>query len=141
MSHARVRVLFSDALAAYAAQKGIPVSFDNVKAKFEEDKLDHIKAHLIPADTWSGTLSGDHVGLIGMYQMTIVTTYGRGMLTSENLVDELQDIFKVNKMFTDTSKFSVQVVSPIHSPEGKQVDGQWIVPCYFHYRADKNINI
>jgi len=136
MSHARVRTLFSAALANFAQQKNMKVSYDNVKEGFGVE--DHIESHIIPADTFSDTLSGDHKAFIGMYQMTIVTEYGTGQLKTEGLVTELQTIFLVNKMFTDASGFSVQVTSPIHTPEGKQVDGQWRVPCYFDYRADTN---
>lgn len=136
MSHARVRTLFSAALANFAQQKGLEVSYDNVMIEFTGDT--YIKSHTIPADTFSDTLSGDHKGFIGMYQMTIVTKYGVGSLVAETLVDELQSIFIVNQMFTDTSGFSVQVISPIKVPEGKQDGTVWVLPCYFDYRADTN---
>ena len=138
MSHARVRKLFSAALATYAEQKGIKVSYDNVKEMFDDTTVDHIESHLIPADTFSDTLSGDHNSYIGMYQMTLVSKYGIGLLDPEELIEELQNIFQNNKMFTDADGFSVQVMSPIHSPEGKQAGVQWRVPCYFNYRADTN---
>jgi L-rhamnose isomerase len=136
MSHARVRTLFSAALANFAQQKNMKVSYDNVSDGFDNE--DHIESHIIPADTFSETLSGDHKAFIGMFQMTIVTQYGTGYLKTESLVEELQTVFKLNEMFTDTTGFSVQVTSPIHTPEGKQVGGQWRVPCYLNYRADTN---
>lgn len=136
MSHGLIRKTFSAALATYAAQKNIPVSYDNVKGMFDTE--DHIEAHLIPSDTFSDTLGGDHKAFIGMYQMTIVVQYNTGYLKVESIVEELQNIFQINKMFTDVSGFSVQVVSPIKTPEGKQVGVQWRVPCYFEYRSDTN---
>lgn len=138
MSHARVRKLFSAALAEYAVLKGIKVSYDNVKEKFDEDDDDHIETHLIPADTFTDTLGGDHKAFIGMYQMKIVTKYGTGYLKTEEIIEELQAIFKVFKEFTDDTGFSVQVISPIKTPEGKQNASQWAVPAYFEYRADTN---
>lgn len=136
MSHGRIRTIFSALLAEYSVQKNIPVSFDNVKSQF--DSVDHIETHLIPSDTFSDTLGGDHKAFIGMYQMTLVVQYNTGYLKAEQMVEELQDIFAVNEMFTDTSGFSVQVISPIKTPEGKQVGLQWRVPCYFEYRSDTN---
>lgn len=136
MSHARIRKLFSATLSEYAALKNIPVSYDNVKSLFDSE--DHIESHIIPADTFSDTLSGDHKAFIGMFQMTLVVQYNTGLLNAETMIDELQSIFGVNQMFTDTSGFSVQVISPIKYPEGKQSGTQWRVPCYFEYRADTN---
>lgn len=135
MSHARIRKLFSAALSEYASLNNIPVSFDNVKSSFTTD---HIESHLIPADTFSDTLAGDHKAFIGMFQMTLVVQYNTGLLKPEQWTSDLQDIFAINKLFTDTSGFSVQVVSPIKTHEGKQLDTQWKVPIYFDYRSDTN---
>lgn len=136
MSHARVRRLFAAALTSYASGKGYTVSHDNVKARFKG--ATHIRSHLIPVDTFSDTLSGDHNGFIGMYQMTVVTKFGTGVLDSELVLEELQQVFKNNRRFVDDTGFAVQVVSPIKSPEGKQIEGEWVVPCYFNYRSDTN---
>lgn len=138
MSHARVRTLFSAALAEYAELKGIKVSWDNVKEQFDADDADHIETHLIPADTFTDTLGGDHKAFIGLYQMKIVTKYGTGYLKTEEIIEDLQNVFKVYKEFTDTNGFAVQVISPIKTPEGKQNASQWAVPAYFEYRADTN---
>jgi hypothetical protein len=135
MSHARIRKIFSALLADYAESKNIDVSFDNVTLTSDGDR---IESHLIPSDTFSDTLSGDHNAYIGMFQMTLVVQYNNGLLEVESMVEELQVIFKNNKVFTDSSGFSVQVISPIKTPEGRQSGVQWRVPCYFEYRADTN---
>ena len=136
MSHGRIRKIFSAVVAEYATQKDIPVSYDNVS--FKSGDVDHIETHLIPADTFSDTLGGDHKAFIGMYQMTLVVQYNTGLLKAEQIAEELQNIFQINEMFTDGLGFSVQVTSPITIPEGKQVGVQWRVPCYFEYRSDTN---
>lgn len=143
MSHAKVRKIFAAALAEYAALKGLKVSYDNVKEKFDDNDEDHIKSHLIPADTFTDTLGGDHKAFIGMFQMTIVTKYGTGYLLTEEIIEELQNVFKVYKDFLEDendpiNSFRVQVTSPIKNPEGKQNASQWVVPAYFEYRADTN---
>lgn len=140
MSHGRVRRLFSSAISSWSAGrvKPIPLSFDNVIGKFDGVNEDHIEVHLIPADTFTETLGGDQKAFIGLFQMKIVMKYGTGALDTENIVEELQNVFKVDQIFKDETGFSVQVTTPIVVPEGKQIGGQWAVPCYFSYRADTN---
>lgn len=137
MSHARVRKLFSAALDVYAEGKGYKVSYDNVKASLPNDV--RIKAHLMPAETFSDTLNGsDHTGFIGLYQMIIETKYGTGTLQSELVVEDLSEIFVCDKVLADETGFSVQIITPLKAAEGKQIDGVWVVPTYFNYRSDIN---
>jgi hypothetical protein len=141
MSHGRIRKLFSDKLLEYVTStdspKPLSYSFDNIK-KNGPESADYIEAHIIPSDTFSDTLGGDHTAFIGMYQMTIVVQYNTGYVKVEKIVEHLQNAFKINKVFTDASGFSVQVISPIKTAEGKQSGIQWRVPCYFEYRSDTN---
>ena len=137
MSHARVRNLFQTALAAYAATKGIRVAFDNVQFTPTTNET-YLVSHLMPASTNSRTLSGDHKAFVGVYQITIVSPSGRATSKSDEISAELQQEFTVYKRYTDSTGFTVQVMSPLHTPEGKVQNGGWIVPCYFDYRADTN---
>ena len=136
MSHAKARALFNTALLAYATPKQIRVATDNVMFKPITNET-YIAAHLIPADTTTNTLGGDHKKFIGIYQIKVVTGSGVSTSVSDNITQDLQDVFQVDKMFTKDG-FTVQVVSPIHSPEGRAQEGSWVVPCYFEYRADTN---
>lgn len=137
MSHGKSRILFTAALADWCDINGIDYSVDNVYHESVEDE-NHIRSHLIPADTYSDTLGGDIITYIGMFQMSIYTKFGTGLLDNEIIIEALRNVFKLNRRFTDADGFSVQVTSPIHAPEGKQIGGQWVVPCYFDYRADTN---
>lgn len=137
MSNGRIRTIFSAALGAWAVAEGIKVSYDNVNVTLMNE--DNIKTHLIPVDTFSDTLSGDHIGYLGIFQMTITTKYGSGLLKTERIIEEWQrQLFPVTKIFTDDSGFNVQVIGPVTAVEGKQIGSQWVVPCYFNYRADTN---
>lgn len=136
MSHSRVRALFNTALIAYATPKNIRVATDNVKFTPNVNET-YIAAHLIPAETYTNTLGGDHKAFIGIYQMKVVTGTGVSTSASDDITQDLQTVFQVDKEFTKDG-FTVQIVSPIHSPEGKAQDGSWVVPCYFEYRADTN---
>lgn len=137
MSHARVRKLFSAALAEWAAQEGVLVSYDNVVNTFDMNQ-NHIESHLIPSDSYNDTLGGDIYTYEGMLQLKVVTKYGVGMLPYETYIEKLQNLFKLNKRFVDFDGFAVQVISPIFTPEGKQIGAQLVVPSYFQYRADTN---
>lgn len=137
MSHARVRNLFQTALKTYADGKGIRVAFDNVQFTPRANET-YLVSHLLPADTSSNTLSGDHERILGLYQITIVTASGSATKASDDVAQELKQEFKVFKRYTDSSGFTVCVMSPLHTPEGKVQNGGWIVPCYFNYRADTN---
>lgn len=136
MSHSRVRALFNTALLSYATPKNIRVATDNVKFTPNTNET-YLAAHLIPADTFTMTLSGDHKSFIGIYQIKVVTGSAISTAVSDNITEELQDVFLVDKLFTKDG-FTVQVNSPIHSVEGKAQEGSWVVPCYFEYRADTN---
>ncbi len=136
MSNARIRVLFNTALVGYAKPKGIRVAADNTPFTPKTNET-YLVAKLIPVDTSTETLGGDHKGYIGLYQIKVVTASGISTDVSDKLIEELQDVFKVDKLFSKDG-FSVRVISPIHGPEGKAQEGSLVVPCYFEYRADTN---
>jgi hypothetical protein len=137
MSHAKARNLFNKALQDYATTKGYKVAYDNVKYSPVVGEV-YLQSHLIPASTLTETLGGDHKMFLGLYQVSIVTAYGTAVLVSDTIAAELQNIFTIDKVFTDTTGFQVQVYSPFHTPEGKVVGTSWIVPSYFEYRSDTN---
>lgn len=139
MSHARIRNIFNYEMSLFAEINNLRVSFDNVNFTPNVDET-YIQCHLIPADTQTRTLGGDHKEYIGLYQMKVITASGDGSGNADEIVEKLQTKFPVYALFKedDPSTFSVQVLSPIHSPEGKDQSGSWVVPCSFEYRADIN---
>jgi len=139
MSHARIRNIFNYEMSLFAEVNNLRVSFDNVNFTPNVDET-YIQCHLIPADTQTRTLGGDHKEYIGLYQMKVITASGDGSGNADDIVEKLQTKFPVYALFKedDPSIFSVQVLSPIHSPEGRDQSGSWGVPCSFEYRADIN---
>ena len=137
MSHARIRNIFNYEMSLFAEVNSLRVSFDNVSFTPNVDET-YIQCHLIPADTQTRTLGGDHKEYIGLYQMKIITASGDGYGNADEFVEKLQTKFPVYALFKedDPSTLNVQVLSPIHSPEGKDQSGSWVVPCSFEYRAD-----
>lgn len=137
MSHSKVRAIFATLLTEYALTKDIRVSYDNVKFDPTVNEL-YLQTHLIPVDTPTLTLGGDHKEYLGIYQVKIISGSGSATGIADSIIDDLQNLFPVYKLFKDLSGFTVQVYSPVHSAEGKAQDGRWTVPCYFEYRADTN---
>lgn len=137
MSQAKVRNLFQKAVSDYATTKNIRVAFDNVKFTPQANET-YLVCHLIPSSAATETLSGDHKRFLGVFQITIVTASGTATAKSDEIASELQDIFTIYKRYTDSTNFTVTVMTPLNVPEGKVQNGGWIVPCYLNYRADTN---
>ncbi len=137
MSQARVRNLFQTALSQYATTKNIRVAFDNVQFKPQANEV-YLVSHLLPSSTATQTLEGDHKRFLGVMQITIVTPSGTATAKSDEIANDLQEMFTIFKRYTDSEGFTVTVMTPLNVPEGKVQNGGWIVPCYFNYRADTN---
>lgn len=137
MSHSAARNLFATKLTEYATTKGIRVSYDNFKLTPSANET-YLETHLIPASTTANTLGGDHKRFVGLYQIKVIVGSGIATAASAKIVDELQTVFPVDSLYTDVNGFTVQVISPVHSPEGKVQEGKWIIPCYFEYEANTN---
>lgn len=136
MSHPSILNIFQTALSGYATAKPIRVAYENVQLTPTANET-YLVAHILPSSTKTDTLSGDHKRFMGVFQITIVSPSGKATSNYQTLVNELQTLFPVYKIFEITG-FSVQVTSPLHTPEGKVQNGAWVVPCSFEYRADTN---
>lgn len=137
MSQARVRNLFQTALKQYADTKGIRVAYDNVQFTPKTNEV-YLVSHLLPSSTATETMSGDHKRFLGVYQITVVTPSGAATARADEIATDLQEIFTIFKRYTDSTGFTVTVMTPLNVPEGKVQNGGWIVPCYFNYRGDIN---
>lgn len=137
MSQAKIRNLFQTELSQYAATKNIRVAYENVQFTPKTNET-YLVSHLMPTSTDSKTLKGDHKRFLGVYQITIVTPSGTATAKADEIASDLQGIFTIYERFTDSTGFTVTVMSPLNVPNGKVQNGGWIVPCYFNYRADTN---
>lgn len=152
MNHELASILFADALITYATDpsRNYTVAIDNVDVgPIETTPI--IEAHIIPADTFSDTLSGDHLGIEGMWQMKVKVPYAQGSFQAMVIGNQLAKIYKINKEFefddtfdideVDTTGFKVQVISPLKSHKGRNDHSQWEVIYYFEYRSDQYVEI
>lgn len=140
MGHELASTLFSDAFYDYVTDPTRMYSYSlaNIDSGPVET-LPYLEAHIIPADTFSDTLDGDHLGIEGMWQIKVYTQYGTGTLQSAQIGRELSKIYKINKVFEYDDDFSVQVISPLKCHQGIQEGTRWVVPYYFEYRSDTNV--
>lgn len=133
MSNRLIRQLYEQRLATWAAAKPIPVAWDNVK--FTPPAGPYIRASLLPADTTSIDLAGEHRGYLGLFQLSVHVPLGSGAGAAEALADELAALFPM-MLRLDSGAFWVQVTSPPSSYPGLTGDTHYMVPVRFKYRAD-----
>lgn len=140
MSTKRIRALFEAELINFCAQNNLTASFDN---KVFEPPMGspYIRSHIIPAPTLDNSLGGDIITYLGVFQVNVYINEDEGSWDSDDIIEGLQERFQLNKIFTDAQEFSVQVISPMTTPEGRDDGGKWVVPCYFNYRADTNTTL
>lgn len=146
MSTSKVRRLLTNTLMAELVDAaGDPeylVLVNGIDAEVDDVEQTHLIVHILPAPTYSDTLSGDHKSFTGLYQMMVrADARSNGMLKAEIVADRLQEIFYINRRIGDTETFVVQVTSPLTVSEGKEgPEGSewWEVACRIAYRADTN---
>lgn len=139
MSQAKIRNIFQTVVYDYAQGKSLRVAYDNVQFTPNVNET-YLACHLMPSVTKTETLSGDHKAFIGIFQVTIVAGSGKSTSAVDQIADDLQNEFKVYSLHSEegSPSFIVQVISPLNVPEGRVQAGNWVVPCYFEYRADTN---
>lgn len=152
MSESRIRRLFNDTLIKQLKDPATgKLKYQFIRNGTQQMAVitdDYIVGHLIPAPSDSETLSGDHIRYTGIYQMTVraSNTDKDGNLivdmdiNMDAMVDTIRSIFTNNMRLTDTTGFTVQVVSPLKVTEPRMEKGDpwWTVQTYFNYRADTN---
>lgn len=132
MSQARVRNAFESRLAAWAASKALPVVWQNVGAGNMTG--DHLRAYLLPAQTLSMDLAGEHRGYRGVFQVSIFTRPNIGANRAESLARELDDLFPVALRMLSAG-LTVQVMTPMASRPSIVETDWYSVPVDCRYEA------
>lgn len=133
MSQKTIRKLYEQRLATWAAAKPISVAWQN--APFTPPAGAYLRAFLLPADTDSQDLAGDHRAYTGVFQVSIVAPAGQGSAAAETLAEELAALFP-NNLPLSNGEFGVQIVSPCSAGPAIQDGNRYTVPVWFRYRAD-----
>jgi hypothetical protein len=132
MSQQRIRSAFESRLATWAASKGLPVVWQNVGAGSVTG--DHLRAFLLPAQTLSSDLAGQHRGYRGIFQVSIFTRPNIGANRAESLARELDDLFPVALRMLSAG-LTVQVMTPMASRPSIVETDWYSVPVDCRYEA------
>lgn len=132
MSPPRIRSAFESRLATWAASKGLPVVWQNVGAGSVTG--DHLRAFLLPAQTLSSDLAGQHRGYRGIFQVSIFTRPNIGANRAESLARELDDLFPVALRMLSAG-LTVQVMTPMASRPSIVETDWYSVPVDCRYEA------
>lgn len=133
MSNKLIRTLYEQRLAAWAATKPLPVAWQNVP--FTAPAGTYLEAFLLPADTDSLDVAGDHRVYTGVFQVSIVAPKGQGSEPAETLGEEIAALFP-NNLLLSSGTFAVQSISPCSIGPAIQGGTHYTVPAWFRYRAD-----
>lgn len=136
MSQARIRAAFESRLAAWAAGKGLPVVWQNVGAGNMTG--DHLRAFLLPAQTLSMDIAGEHRGYRGVFQVSIFTKPGIGANRAESLARELDELFPVAKRMLSAG-VTVQIMTPMATRPAVSETDWFHLPVDCRYAADEVI--
>ncbi|WP_443693991.1 phage tail terminator-like protein [Pseudomonas sp.] len=136
MSHAIIASIYEAKLIAWSKARTEPIKvvFENVQYD-PADGETYLRAFMLPGDTASTTLAGDHRAFIGVYQVSIVAPANTGKSKTNPLVAELTALFP---LYARDTKAGVTVVtmSPVDPGLGIPEPPTFTVPVSFEYRAD-----
>ncbi|WP_455826620.1 phage tail terminator-like protein [Pseudomonas graminis] len=136
MSHAIIASIYEAKLIAWSKGRAEPIKvvFENVQYD-PADGETYLRAFMLPGDTASSTLAGDHRAFIGVYQVSIVAPANTGKTKTSPLVVELTSLFP---LYTRDTKAGITVVtmSPVDPGPGIPDPPTFTVPVSFEYRAD-----
>ena len=112
----------------------LPLAWQNV-AYTPTTGQTYLRGTLLPADTASNDLKGDHRGYRGVYQVDVCAPINAGPGAAEGIAAELDALFPVNLRIT-VSGLAVQITGPASVGPAAQVDTHFILPVSIPYRAD-----
>lgn len=136
MSQARIRNAFESRLATWAASKALPVVWQNVGAGNMTG--DHLRAYLLPAQTLSMDIAGEHRGYRGVFQVSIFTSPGIGANRAEVLARELDELFPVAERILSAG-VTVQIMTPMATRPAVSETDWFHLPVDCRYAADEVI--
>lgn len=136
MSHAIIASIYEAKLLAWSKARTEPIKvvFENVQYD-PADGETYLRAFMLPGDTASSTLAGDHRAFIGVYQVSIVVPANTGKTKTNPLVAELTALFPLYARDTKAG-LTVVTMSPVDSGPGIPDPPTFTVPVSFEYRAD-----
>ena len=132
MTQRTLRKEIEDKVASWAATKSIPIAYENVT--FVKPTTTFIELYIIPATTVNPTVNAKRTTLYGMIQFNIYCKSGEGSKKSEDLAQELIDLFPVvPKIGTVSIEQTGSIMNPLY-------DSQWrVLPVRISYRQEQQL--
>jgi len=134
MTQRTLRKEIEDKVAAWAASKSpaIPVAYENVT--FVKPSTTFIELYIIPATTVNPTVNAKRSTNYGMIQFNIYCKSGEGTKKSEDLAQELINLFPVvPKVGTVSIEQTGSIMNPLY-------DSQWrVLPVRIRYRQEQQL--
>lgn len=136
MSEKEIRAAYEGRLAAWAAARSpsLRISYENVPFTPANGET-YLKAFLLPGDTTSDDLAGDHEAHRGVFQVSVVSPTNIGSGVANGIAKEIAAQFYTNLRLT-VSGVTVQQITPCRVAAALQGDSDYTVPVSFSYRAD-----
>ena len=134
MTQRALRKEIEDKAAAWAASKSpvIKIAYENVT--FVKPDSTFIELYIIPATTVNPTVAAKRATHYGMIQFNIYCKSGEGTKKSEDLAQELIDLFPVvPKVGTVSIEQTGSIMNPLY-------DSQWrVLPVRIRYRQEQQL--
>lgn len=137
MSNAIIRSALEGRLKTWADAQSppIPIAFQN--APFTPpNQARYMRAFLLPAETDSNDLAGEHRAYMGLLQVSICVPDGTGSGAAETLSTAIEALFPVSLRLVK-SGLTVMITKPASAGPALPEAGIYVVPMSIRYRADK----
>lgn len=137
MSDRIIRSLFEARLKSWADARlpKLPIAYEDVAFTPPADGAPYLKVFLLPGNTDSEDLAGQHTSYRGVFQISVVTKSGSGRGAAGLIAEEIATLFP-NNLALMKAGFTVFVRSPMSAAAALQGETSNSLPLSFQYRAD-----
>lgn len=135
MSKRQIRAAFESRLNTWAQEQSpaIRVAWEN--APFTPTTYPYLRAFIVPADTDSLDLAGEHRLYSGLFQVNVIGETGKGAAQVERIAEALTELFPLN-LRIPVSDGVVLVYSPMSEGPAMPDGGTFTLPVWCRYRMD-----
>ena len=135
MSKRQIRAAFESRLNTWAKAQTPPLQVAWQNVAFTPSTYPYLRAFIVPAETDSLDLAGEHRAYTGIFQVNVVGETGKGAAAVERIAEGLADLFPLNlRMPLDDGE--VLVYAPMSEGPALPDGGTFTLPVWCRYRMD-----
>lgn len=136
MSTNAVRAALEARLATWAAARSpvLRIAWQNTPFTPASGET-YLQPFLLPAETDSADLKGDHRAYRGVFQVSITAPINAGVGAALGVAAELNTLFPVNGRYTSAG-VTTQIIGPASAGPAIQEPDRLTIPVSIPYRAD-----